>query len=241
MRQLLVEGNWAANHTVNITGGDFHHLVVVLRRRPGDTVSLTNGRGRTGRAKIAKISRREAALVIEAVRDADAGDRSKIVLCQAVLPADRFNFVVTKAVEMAVDEIWPVVCERCTTRAVSLLRALKAAKTAVEQSGNPFLPVIAPAQPLEAVYSAIPDHDFVVVMHEHIVSSRNDWRKVNPARRNIWLFVGPEGGFTGKELSVLMQGRVAVCSGYLGPTVLRSETAAVAATAVVSHLLGRYG
>jgi 16S rRNA (uracil1498-N3)-methyltransferase len=225
--------------TVELPAEAAHHALKVLRVGAGDTAILFDGRGGQWRAVLhpAGKSLRAALAVFE---DADPEPALTLTLVQALPASDKMDLVVQKAVELGVMRIQPVTAKRSVIR-LSGERAERRAEhwrniaiAACEQSGRNRIPVVAPILDLPQ-YLGIAAREnalrFVCAP-----GSSGSLRDLAAPAGPVSLLVGPEGGFEDSELLA------ARAAGFqpmgLGPRVLRTETAGLAAVAAMMALWG---
>jgi 16S rRNA (uracil1498-N3)-methyltransferase len=218
-----------------LEGGEHHHLARVLRMKTGDGVILFDGRGLALAAEILEIGR--DATRLQTGGEALPANESPLrtILIQALGKADKTDFVVEKAVEMGVHEIFPVFTARCdvkpaggTDKKTERWRSI--ALAACKQCGRAVLPAVhAPGALEAALASAQAERKFL--LHPGAPSLKN-----GAAPRSAAMAVGPEGGFTDEEISLAARHGFEPLA--LGPRVLRTETAALAALAVLQNRWG---
>lgn len=224
-----------------------HHAARVLRLREGDAVTLFNGEGGEFEARLARI---EPRLVLARVGTHHAVERESplnVTLLQGLAGAERMDYVIQKAVEMGVAGIAPVTMARSVPR----LDAARAAKRAehwrslivasCEQCGRNRLPLLHALRDFGAALVS-PDPTDPEVMNGAALSlvlspgEGSSLTKFDRPSGAIRLLVGPEGGLSPDELSAAK--RAGFRSASLGPRVLRTETAGVAALAAMNALWG---
>jgi 16S rRNA (uracil1498-N3)-methyltransferase len=214
-----------------------HHAVHVLRLREGDDVTLFNGRGGEYAARIASIQRLRMALDVLEHRAIERESPLRVTLVQGVSAGERMDSTVRKAVELGVAEVQPVLATRSVARPkgerAENRRAhwQKVVIAACEQCGRNRIPEVQPLVPL-ADYR--PKGDGMKIL----LSPRAELR-FSEAVKDSTAFIlaaGPEAGFTAEEEAALAAAGFVPVS--LGPRVLRTETAAVAALAALSALRG---
>jgi len=213
------------------------HLAKVLRARDGDELVLFNGDGREFHGAIDSV---RGSRVLAAVGDGRPVDREspfEVTLVQCVPRGDRMDFIVQKATELGVSRIVPTLSQRSVVRldarqAESKIAHWRAvAVSACEQCGRNRLPTIESARPLlDYLGESVPGGGLQLVFEPDGGSQQ---REVNGdelnevSQRSAEIAIGPEGGFESDELEAF---RVA---GFrrvgLGPRILRTETAAIAA------------
>ncbi|MFJ2561916.1 16S rRNA (uracil(1498)-N(3))-methyltransferase [Streptomyces sp. NBC_01788] len=224
-----------------LDGPEGRHAVSVKRLRPGEDVVLTDGRGRwtEGVVKAAEGKDRLVIADLTALVE-EAPESPRITVVQALPKGDRGELAVETMTEVGVDAIVPWSASRCITqwkgdRGLKALGKWRAtAREAGKQSRRVRFPEVADAATTKQVAALLAGADFAAVLHE---SGEERLATAElPARGEIVLVVGPEGGVSPEELA---QFRDAGAKPYvLGPTVLRTSTAGTAATAL---LLGRTG
>jgi 16S rRNA (uracil1498-N3)-methyltransferase len=216
-----------------------HHLLHVLRLKPGDEAFVFDGCGREYRCRIAKIEPRARLEIIDEMKDA-VESPLRITLAQALTKGEKFDFIVQKATELGASRIVPLATDHADVRLKGegsqkrLERWRKISLEALKQCRRRHLVEI--ARPVAV-------NDFLktdAVELKLALSERGgltiNESLVNTRDRDVVAMVGPEGGWSAGELG-LMQSRG--CRFVtLGPRVLRAETAAVVAVALIQHALG---
>lgn len=221
MIHLLVGGDDLDRDAVEIEGDDYRHLFRARRLVVGDRVRLVDGRGGARWSVVGGVAAERARLDLEGPAPTFEPARRLTLLVSVVRP-ERAVWLVEKATELGVRKLQWFVSER-TSRAFTeraLDRQGRVAKSALEQSGGAWLPRICAPVPLEE--AGVPAG--TTVLHPGTGTALS---AVSGART---LVIGPEGGFSEREIERLL-GRGVVLAD-LGPRVLRTETAAVAAVAV---------
>jgi 16S rRNA (uracil1498-N3)-methyltransferase len=210
-----------------------HHLARVLRLREGDALTLFNGRGGEWDGEF--IGRRRVRLV--AFNAVERESPLHLTLLQGVSSGERMDFTIQKAVELGVAAIQPVFTKRSVVRlegsraSARVKHWRKIAIAACEQCGRNRIPEVRPLAEL-ASYS-LDDEGVRVVLSAQGRSIRE--LEIN-ARAT--LAAGPEGGFAPEEHAALE--RAGFVAASLGPRVLRTETAALAALAALNALKGDF-
>jgi 16S rRNA (uracil1498-N3)-methyltransferase len=225
--------------TVALPDAVAHHLHV-LRLQPGDELRLFNGDGGEYLAQLTSVERRRASAGIRAQVARDVELPYEITLAQALPEAAKMDWIIEKAVELGVAAIQPLTAQRCVVRLAAERAEKKQAHwqgvivAASEQSGRNRLARLAE---LDAFGRWIGQND----MHKRIVLSPRarlslpDWARHQPPQA-LTLLIGPEGGFTEQEEdAALARGALALS---MGPRILRTETAGIAAVAALNALWG---
>jgi 16S rRNA (uracil1498-N3)-methyltransferase len=216
-----------------------HHIASVMRAKVGEYLTLFNGRGGEYRSVIEKIHKRNIICQIEEFNSNEVESPLELYLAQGISRGEKMDYVIQKAVELGVKKIIPLLTERCTIK----LDEDRSAKrfqhwqsiiiSACEQSGRNYLPELLPPMTLEnSFYSIQADHRFVLAP---TVSGKLKETGIQSTQRVIVL-IGPEGGLSEREISqACQQGFLPL---NLGPRILRTETAAVAAITALQCIFG---
>jgi 16S rRNA (uracil1498-N3)-methyltransferase len=227
--------NFADSPGVKLEGDEFHHLVHVLRAKPGDPVELFDGEGRSAAAAIERITKREAVLRLTGEIQRDAPDAVRVVLAVACPKGDRLKWLVEKATELGVAEFIPLSCERSVVepRENRLAKLEATVLAACKQSRRNTLMRIGEAASLEQFLAAGSAERRVTLFADPAGDPvRDALDNISFSQcSTIAVTIGPEGGFTPRELEEARgAGAVPV---RLGLTILRVETAAIAFAAAV--------
>jgi len=208
------------------TEGQARYLGSVMRRGVGDRLLLFNGCDGEWEARIAALDRGQASFIADRQVRQQAPD-ADLWLMFAALKRDATDLLVQKATELGVAALWPVFTERTNAARVNHERLRAIAIEAAEQSERLTLPVLHPALPLAKALSGWPAARKLFVAME-----RADAGGLRPAAGPAGLLIGPEGGFSSQDRSVLDSfDFVSLVS--LGSRILRAETAAIAGLALL--------
>ena len=223
--------------TVSVEGDEAHHAVAVRRLRVGESVVLTDGRGSTAVGEVASTGMRVFEVTVASVSSTPAPEPA-VTVVQAIPKGDRGELAVEVLTEVGVAQIVPWSASRCVAvwkgerAAKSLSRWRSTAREAAKQSRRPWFPEVAEVASTADVVTRVSEADLAVVLHEEATEPLATLTV--PAAGRVVVVVGPEGGLTDDEVAALAEaGAHAV---RLGPEVLRTSTAGVAA---VSALLAR--
>jgi 16S rRNA (uracil1498-N3)-methyltransferase len=234
--RLFVDAPLEAGGTVALERAHAHYLSHVLRLTPGDSVLVFNGRDGEWSAILEGGGKRTSLVV-------DAKTRQQTVVADlhylfAPLKAARLDYMVQKAVEMGVSRLAPVLTRHGQVTRVNLERMRANAIEAAEQCGILALPEIAEPMPLSR-YLADRDPARLLVFCDEDADAANPAAALAKASApsGLAVLVGPEGGFAEDERAALVK-QPNVVRLSLGPRILRADTAAVAALAVVQTALG---
>jgi 16S rRNA (uracil1498-N3)-methyltransferase len=245
---VYVEAALTPGSLVELPPDTASHLAKVLRARSGDELVLFNGDGREFNGAIEAVRGSRVSASVGDSRQVDRESPLAITLVQCVPRGDRMDFIVQKATELGVARIVPVLSQRSVVRLDKAHAESKAihwravAVSACEQCGRNRLPAIEAAQPLlNYLGEAAPCGGPRLVFEPESAFHPQAMAQVPGGAADIAIVdaqiaIGPEGGFASDELEAF---RVAGFSQVgLGPRVLRTETAAIAA---VVCLQARFG
>jgi len=218
---------------VRLEGDEAHHARASRRLRVGDAVVVFDGRGTEANGRIAAIERGSLEVAIEHVEHRPPLAPVAVVVATAMPKGPRQDYLIEKCTELGVAAIWPMLTRRCTVRPAAS-RLAKWRRTSIEaakQSQRPWLPEILPAAPFDEVLARARQCDLAVLA---VPTGANPLGRVAASARSaerVAILIGPEGGFAPDECEQARQAGLRFAS--LGRTILRTETAAVAAAAVV--------
>ncbi len=211
------------------------HCIRVLRMQQGDTLSLTDGRGTLYTARITSADARRCA--VEVVCRQDEFEKMPYRLTMAVAPTkniDRYEWFLEKATEVGVSEIYPLECDRSERRAIKFDREQRVITSAVKQSLKAYHPLLHDMTPVRQII-AMPVAARRFIAHcDRSAGERPYLGDILKKGEDALILIGPEGDFSSEEIAF------ALANGFeqitLGNQRLRTETAAVAATVMVSML-----
>jgi len=249
MRQFLISQTVSGNEPLRIEGKDYHYLRNVLRLRRGDTFLGRDASGQLyqlridGEKKGTLIVRGEAYTAENDYREGSP-EAYRITLFQCLPKGRKMDLIIRQATELGVHKIVPAISDFTETRlngkeSQRTARWQRIIREASQQCGSRRLPRIMPCVSLANIAELADDH-LGIVFHPDAaptggLPSKNLHGLLASARPDIDLFVGPEGGFSPGELKHLVM--MGCHSVSLGDTVLRVETAALAALSAVNVIL----
>lgn len=230
----------AVGQTVALPEDAANHLVRVMRLREGDACVLFNGDGLDYTAVVVGLGKREVTLRIDAAQPVQNESPLAITLLQGIARGEKMDLILQKATELGVNAIIPVNAERTEVK----LDAARAEKriahwrsvvaSACGQSGRARIPAIAAPQALAAAAASLPAQTLRLTLDpegEHRLAGLS----AAPAN-GVVIAIGPEGGWSPRDRQVLAE------AGFqglqLGPRILRTETAGLAAIAALQARLG---
>ena len=230
----------SANTDVMLVGDQARYIGRVLRLKPGDGFTIFDGKGGEYPATVASISKTQVQINVAAIQEQNAESPLAIHLLHGVSRGERMDFVVQKATELGVHRITPVLTEFSVVK-LDPNRAkkreqhwLNIAISACEQCGRNILPHISAPQPLRNWFGDnLVSTDSRVLLRPEAESALGS---ITAPAGDLTLLVGPEGGFSDAEYE--QAGIAGFKAVGFGPRILRTETAAIAAIAVLQSLHG---
>jgi 16S rRNA (uracil1498-N3)-methyltransferase len=217
--------------TFDVTDRDLvHQWKSVFRYNVGSQVILFNGNGTDYLCIISSLRGLGATLaVVKETKKEDLVPRKNIWLCMALVKKDNFELIAQKVTELGATNIVPVLCEHTEKKKVNLERLKKIVLEASEQSGRGDIPVIHPATTIGNLFtSGILPQEKIVLNPDGMIFDKYSSSSNHPS---IAVFVGPEGGFSPKEIDLFKSYNVKIVS--LGSQILRAETAAIAISSLL--------
>ncbi len=239
LTRVYVDAGIAVGEDVLVEGAAANHIMRVLRLRVGDALTLFNGRGGEYGARIATF-RKDAALVsVSEERSVDRESPLTLTLAQGISRGERMDWILQKATELGASRIVPIFAERSVVR----LDAKQAEKklhhwqgiavAACEQSGRNRVPEVAPPLGFHEFLSCPTAESTRLLLSPTAQLGIDDLTDVSAG---VTVLIGPEGGLTDIEQEF------AIRTGFrpvrLGPRVLRTETAAIAALTIIQQRFG---
>jgi 16S rRNA (uracil1498-N3)-methyltransferase len=235
-QRLFVDADLGPGATVACTPEQANYLRNVLRLRPGDAILVFNGRDGEWRAAVADAGKRNTALTLhEQVRPQQGGPDIDYLF--APLKRARLDYMVEKATEMGVARLRPVLTRRTTPERVNTERMRAHAIEAAEQCGILRIPEVHAPERLDRVVAGWDPARPLVFCDEDSAESCPFTALARIEPGPLAVLVGPEGGFDPVERE-LLSSQPFVTRISLGPRILRADTAAVAALALVNAALG---
>lgn len=206
---------------------DSQHCVRVLRMRQGQEIEVVDGRGGLYRCRISMASQHHT--LLEIVEELQLSKVWTPELTVAIAPTkhnDRMEWLVEKLVEIGVDRIVPLRCERSERKDINIARLEKIAVSAMKQSLKAILPEILPTTPyMDFIRSCGSAARFIAYCDPSI--PRRLFSRMLPACTDTAILIGPEGDFSPKEITAALEVGFSPIS--LGDNRLRTETAALVA------------
>lgn len=232
MYQFFVEPSQIQDKKIIITGSDVNHIKNVLRMKPGEEISVSNGMdGREYRCGIEEFAEDTVVCTLRFVKEEGVELPSEIYLFQALPKADKMELIVQKAVELGAHEIIPVAAKRCVVKLDEKKAASKVnrwqgiSEAAAKQSRRGVIPLVHTPVTFQEAVEMAKDMDVRLIPYElaeDMSHTRSLIEAVGPGQR-IAVFIGPEGGFEESEIQTALAAGIEPVT--LGRRILRTETA----------------
>lgn len=245
--RFFLEQAYGVGDEAALSATDSRHLSRVLRVRPGDEITVVSA-NRVYNAEILTVGDEvQVRLADELAAYTEAP--LELVLLQGLAKGERMEIVIQKAVELGVSRIVPVACERSVVRlagdkaAAKQARWQKIADAAAKQCGRTMLPEIALPMSMRDAIASLPEACRVIMPWEEAdgdgvgCTMAAALREAAPASAAV--IIGPEGGLTAEEAALAEAAGARLVT--LGKRILRTETAAIVALALVMHAWGDLG
>jgi 16S rRNA (uracil1498-N3)-methyltransferase len=235
--RLYLEVPLAAGAALALGADAAHRLKTVLRLGPGDPVGVFNADHGEWLARLAAADRRGVSLVVECRLRPPPERENGLWLLFAPLKRARIDWLVEKASELGASDLLPVLTQHTQSERLNLDRLRAHAVAAAEQSERLSVPRLHDPQPLAAVLDGWPAARSLLVCDETGGGEPIAAAAARLGQGPLALLIGPEGGFADAELDSLSEFSFVSRVG-LGPRVLRADTAALAALAVLQAVAG---
>jgi 16S rRNA (uracil1498-N3)-methyltransferase len=216
-----------------------HHVARVLRNQIGDHLTLFNGKGGEYLGEIAQIDKKHVTVNLLEYRNHDVESPLELYLAQGISRGEKMDYTIQKAVELGVKKILPLFTERCTVKLDTERKEKRLEHwqsiiiSACEQSGRNTIPEIVLPQSLEKGLASL-NADVCFVLSPKTTQKLAEFT-IQKGQR-IVLLIGPEGGLTDQEMNLTFLHHFLPLN--IGPRILRTETAAVAAISALQCYFG---
>lgn len=238
---IYTETNLSENIETELDSASAHHIANVLRMKQGDSLRLFNGSGYFFSANIIQSTKKSVCVSVESSEKSHTESSLHSHLGQVMSRGDRMDYAIQKSTEMGVNEITPLMSERCELKLKSdreskrLAHWQQVAISAAEQCGRATVPTIHPVSSLDEWLNKQKDIGLSLVFHHR--DSQN-LAQIQPAPSHVNLLIGPEGGLSQTEIEQAKQANFMACT--FGPRVMRTETAPVACLSILQWLWGDF-
>lgn len=246
MYQFFVEPNQInlQDKKVIILGSDVKHIKNVLRMKPGEELSVSNGQdGREYRCGIVELSEECVICELRFIKEDNVELPSGIYLFQGLPKSDKMEWIIQKAVELGVREVIPVATKRCVVKLDEKKAASKTARwqgiaeAAAKQSKRGIVPTVSNVMGFREAIQKASDMDVRLIPYElaeGMERTREIFEALQPGQ-DVAIFIGPEGGFEESEIQYARENGVEPIT--LGKRILRTETAGMTVLAWLGYIL----
>jgi 16S rRNA (uracil1498-N3)-methyltransferase len=224
--------------SISITGEDARHIAAALRMKTGDSLALCDGQGMEYAARITRLDRSE--IITEIMEQTRHDLRSpRIILAQGLPKSDKMDLIVQKATELGAASIVPVITERTILKIrdeeARITRWRKIAREAAMQSSRFDIPRVERIQKYPDFLKGLTDSadDLFLLPWEEGTGPLKNILRSGSGAKSILVLIGPEGGFSANEAGMAIEKGFHPVS--LGRTILRTETAAIAALSMIGY------
>lgn len=214
-----------------------HHLAHVMRAKVGDALILFNSSQGAYAAELVTLDKKRGVALIKAQTQPPEVPAS-IILCPCLIKPARFDWVLEKATELGVQAIQPILSDYTDINKLNLERAAGIVQSAVEQSGRTYMPQVCAPQKLVGWLNSI-TAGTILWAHETAQVQNMLPLLQQKLATPLYLLVGPEGGFSGKEQDMLSAHKF-VQTISLGAHILRAETASLSLLSVVTQVVNTH-
>ena len=229
--------------SIVITGVDSEHIARVLRMKPEQELEIADNRDRIYTTRILSVSPDLVKLKIIGIQSADHEPELELTLLQALPKGKKMDWIVRRASELGVNRIIPIFTERTIVRLKPEKKAerrdrwQRIAREAGKQAKRGRIVEVTPPEPLSESLSQIKTADLILAPW---IDAANGIKEVlleyGERPRSAAYFIGPEGGFTKREVAELKEAGAVPVS--LGPRIFRTETAGLVVAAILLYQFG---
>ena len=247
MRYFFINSSDLAGSKAVVKGSDAHHIKNVLRLKVGDRIGLFDGTGLNYETRIVTLLPKSVEVSVICSFFSASESSIQITVAQALLKDRKMDLLIRQLTELGITKWIPFMAKRSVPRpdkkrlVTRAERWQKIAKEAVKQCKRCYPPEIITAVSFEEVLNLGKDSDLKIVFWEEESKPVNQDLSVSNVKpvEKIFILLGPEGGFTLKEVETARESGFITAA--LGPRILRSETATVAACTLLQYLFGDMG
>ena len=221
------------NKQFNFDKTESRHIVKVLRKKTGDQLFITNGKGKLFTSEVSIASDKKCMVIIISVEDKPKPwDYYLHIAIAPTKNIDRFEWFLEKATEIGIDEITPILCDHSERKIIKMDRLNRIIESAMKQSLKFQLPKLNTLTTFTDFIQQKNNGDSYIAHCEK--TDKQLLKSILKPKQNTTLLIGPEGDFSNSEITVAIQKGVIPVS--LGDSRLRTETAGLTATQIVSFV-----
>ena len=248
MRRIFIKA--LLQEELVITGGDAHHLGRVMRARAGDRILVADDEGKVGEYELTGFTESSVSMRLVQYVEERTESPVEIVLAQCLPKGDKLDLIVQKATELGGNVIVPLASDNCVVRYDSKKAQArqekwqKIADEAGKQCGRSRLPEVQPVQPFgewlrEMAGEQSGDTAICMCYENELQQGMKDFLQGQRTAKRFVVIIGPEGGFSLAEAALAKE--LGIASVSLGTRILRAETAAISAVALIQYENGDLG
>ena len=247
MRYFFIKQSDIADAKAVVKGSDAHHIKNVLRLKPGDTIGLFDGTGLNYETRIITLLPKSVEVLVISRFSSTVESSVQMTVAQALLKDRKMDMLIRQLTELGITRWIPFFAKRSVPRPdekrlyMRTERWKKIAKEALKQCKRCCSPEIGATISFEEVLSLGKGSDLKIIFWEEEsepVNKEPPTSNLKPPEK-IFILVGPEGGFTSKEVEKAKESGFITAA--LGPRILRAETATIAACTLLQYLFGDMG
>lgn len=245
MQHFFVDKSNIDGKIITITGDDVKHIKNVLRMKPGEEISVSDGESdREYRCEIVSLDADEIVCKLLFIKEDGVELPVKVTLFQALPKGDKMETIIQKCVELGVAEIVPTETHRCVMKLDDKKKKTKVeryqaiAEAAAKQSKRAYIPKVKPVMTFKQAIASLSEYDVIMIpyeMSEDMDTTKTVFNSLPDLKdAKVAVFIGPEGGFEESEVeAVINAGGKAVS---LGRRILRTETAGMTVMSFIIYV-----
>ena len=218
------------DNKIKLNNNELNHINKVLRKKDGDILNFTDGKGGLYKVQITFIDNKNCDMQI--INHIKIEKKHKYHLHVAIAPTkniDRFEWFLEKATEIGIDEITPIICSHSERRVIKIDRCKRILKSAIKQSLSYHLPKVNQLTKIEEfIKEDFKGNKYIA----HCQKNKKEELKTKDLSKKTLILIGPEGGFSKKEIEICLEKKFQEVS--LGNNRLRTETAGIIAVTTVN-------
>ena len=241
MQKFIIPDIDSIPFKASIHGQDAKHISKVLRLNKGDRINVTNGQGKDYSAVITHTLPGDIGIDIIEAYDSLSESPLNITLCSGMLKDKKMDLVIKHVTQLGIYEWIPFYCERSipTPSKKKIEKRHQRweiiARESLKQCRRSRVPEISKPLSFKELLKKSASHDLKIAFWEKSTQRLDTLEKKSPDNK-VLILIGPEGGFSEKEISLSKKNGFSSYS--LGPRILRAETASISSCALIQHILG---
>ncbi len=240
MFKFFISNDLIKDDKIFIDGENANHIINALRCKIGEEIEVSSGDGYDYICKIVEITKDNVITKIIDCFGNESEPNVKITLYQGLPKSEKMELIIQKCVELGIDEIVPVNTDRVIVKLAGkedkkIARWNKISESAAKQSRRGKIPIVRPIVSFNNAIKEASKNDFNIIPYEK--EQVNSIKSIvnNFKGKSIGVFIGPEGGFSEKEIELAIQNKIIPIT--LGKRILRTETAGFITTAILLYEL----